>query len=274
MTTMNSGGFGDFSQGQMPVEQRTSILAILALILSLLGLCVPGLGLLGLIFGIVAMILIGQSEGRLGGRGISAAGIVLGLLFSVLWLALFAGAKKVADVFGTQIVAPAAATMTAIEAGDWKTARAGFVASTADKLTDEDFETFRKAYRDQVGNYQSAPAGFWEFLGQISQMGPAMSKFQNNSNGLIPLPMTFANGKAVIALQINPQSGSATSGGQGSVPVTNMQLMTTDGKTFTLYDPDNRPLPPGSEAAPGQQEDPSKVPAAPKQEPVKDTEPK
>ena len=273
MTTMHSGGFGDFSHDQMPVEQRTSVLAILALILSLLGLCVPGFGLLGLIFGIVAMVLISGSNGRLSGRGLAAAGIVFGLFVTVIWTAVFVGAKKIADVFGTQIVAPADATMKAMESGDWKTARAGLVSSTADKLTDADFEAFRSAYQDKMGSYQAAPTGFLDFLGQISEMGPAMSKFQNNNSGLIPIPMTFSKGKAVIALQINPQGGRATTS-NNAVPITNIQLMMRDGTTVTLYDPDNRSLPAGD----GAKSEPSKPEApaseAPKAEPAKDAAPK
>lgn len=268
---MHSGGFGDFSQDQMPVEQRTSVLAILSLILSLLGLCVPGFGLLGLIFGVVAMVLISGSSGRLSGRGLAAAGIVFGLFVSVIWTAVIYGAKKVADVFGQQIVAPADVTMKAMESGDWATARAGLVSSTADKLTDADFEAFRKAYQDKMGNYQAAPTGFFDFLGQISEMGPAMSKFQNtNNNGLIPIPMTFAKGKAVIALQINPQGGRAT--GNNAVPITNIQLLMRDGTTVTLYDPDNRQVPGVDSAAPPSDSSPSAAPD--KSEPAKDAAPK
>ncbi|MCX5689453.1 MAG: hypothetical protein NTV94_06655, partial [Planctomycetota bacterium] len=129
--------------------------------------------------------------------------------------------------------------------------------------------------QDKLGNYQSAPSGFMEFIGQISEMGPAMSKFQNNNSGLIPIPMTFAKGKAVIALQVNPQGGRATSSGN-AVPITNIQLMMRDGTTVTLYDPDNRPVPAGDSAAPASEPSKPEAPAkeAPKAEPAKEAAPK
>ncbi len=256
MTTFSSGESNQFSQHPMLAEPRTSIMAILSLVLGLLGLCVPGFGLLGLLFGIVALILIGSSNGALAGRGLSAAGIVLGLLFSVLWGALIFGALGFASLFNQSIVTPTTRTMQAIEARDWTTARNSLVKATAEKLTDADFETFREAYHKELGAFKSTPTGLLEFMAQLGEMGDMMSRFQNNPNNLIPIPVTFDKGKAVVAMQIDPQqpAASGSSGKPTELPIANLQIMFRDGKVVTLYDPENRPLPPA---------DATKAPAAP-----------
>ena len=56
--------------------ERTSGLAIAALVLGILGFCTAGVtAVVGLVLGIVALILIGRSQGRLGGSGLAIAGI-------------------------------------------------------------------------------------------------------------------------------------------------------------------------------------------------------
>lgn len=260
MTTMHQGGTGDFSYDNRPFEQRTSVLAIVSLVLSLLGVCIPGFGLLGLLFGVISIFLISGSAGRLSGRGLSASGIVIGLLTTVIWLAIIAGMSKVISVFGSSIFVPADNTMKAIEAGDWKKARAEFTSSTADKLTDADFVAFRTAYQAEMGAYKSGPTGFIDFALQMGEVGPAMNRFQNNPNNLIPVPMTFEKGKAVVALQVTPPAQTGSTSGAILIPISNLQLVTLSGKTITLYDPDNRPLPSGEASTP---EASPKTPAEP-----------
>ena len=69
---------------------RTSGLAVASLILGILGGLVIT-GLLGLIFGIMALVQIGRSQGRLRGQGLAIAGIVisgLALLFIPIMAAM------------------------------------------------------------------------------------------------------------------------------------------------------------------------------------------
>lgn len=77
--------------GEIPGSGPTkmSVMAILSLVLGVLGFCTFGLGgLIGVILGIVALVSINKSAGRLGGQGlaiggivVSAAGLIVGLLF-------------------------------------------------------------------------------------------------------------------------------------------------------------------------------------------------
>jgi hypothetical protein len=68
-----------------PISPRTSGLAIASLVFSLLGCC-PGAGLLGFLLGIGAM----SSTKRPGvsGRGLAIAGMLIGLVATIAWIAI------------------------------------------------------------------------------------------------------------------------------------------------------------------------------------------
>ena len=55
-------------------------------------LCVPGFGLLAMILGGAAILLITRACGRLTGMGIAAAGCIIGLIASVIWVVISVGA--------------------------------------------------------------------------------------------------------------------------------------------------------------------------------------
>lgn len=71
-----------------PPSDGLGIAAMVIGIISLVTLCIYGLGLLGspaaLIMGKISMNRIDRSEGRLGGRGMAKAGFILGIIGTVL----------------------------------------------------------------------------------------------------------------------------------------------------------------------------------------------
>ena len=70
-----------------PPPAKTSGLAIASLILGLLGFC--GLtALIGLILGIIGMVQINKSEGRLKGQGLAIAGVIVSAVFLLLMLSM------------------------------------------------------------------------------------------------------------------------------------------------------------------------------------------
>jgi hypothetical protein len=70
---------------------KTSVMAIVSLVLAILGFCTGGIaGLVGVILGIIAIIAINKSAGRMQGSGLAIAGICVGA-FSLLTSCLYVG---------------------------------------------------------------------------------------------------------------------------------------------------------------------------------------
>ena len=68
---------------------KVSVMATFSLVLGILGFFTAGLaGLIGIIFGSVAIVGITRSAGRLGGRGLAVAGIALSTVSAVVGLLL------------------------------------------------------------------------------------------------------------------------------------------------------------------------------------------
>jgi len=70
-----------------PTPPRTSGLAITSLILGVLGAC-GFTAIIGLILGILALVQISKSEGRLKGQGLAIAGVIVSAVFLLLMPAL------------------------------------------------------------------------------------------------------------------------------------------------------------------------------------------
>jgi len=62
----------------MPVATPSQGLAVAAFVVSLLALCVPPLGLVGIFLGVVAMVNANKDPARCGGKGLAIAGISVG----------------------------------------------------------------------------------------------------------------------------------------------------------------------------------------------------
>lgn len=261
MSTLSDGG--TFHPDHMQVEQRTSVLAIVALVLSLICF-IPGLGAMGALLGVVALIFISKSAGRLVGSGFAIAGIIIGLIVTVIWVAILVGGSSAAAVFAKAFVKPSETTMMAIENGDYATARAQFTSTTAAQLTDADFDAFKKEYQSSLGSFKSAPSGFWQYITMFGGMGPGTQNKMNQLNGrqdTVPIPMTFEKGTGIMFVVIDPKGGSGSTVGQaGMIPIINFQIHAND-KTITLIDPNARALPGDTQPADGTGEAPKDAPA-------------
>src|SRR5690554_4311904 len=88
----------DFGDPAHDGPQRLSIPAVLALISSLV-CCIPGLGVLGVLLGLVGILSISRSNGRLTGMPAAIAGMALGVLVTVAWVALAVGAASGANMW-------------------------------------------------------------------------------------------------------------------------------------------------------------------------------
>lgn len=214
----------DFSADDLG-PRRTSILAIISLILSLICI-IPGAGLLGAIFGLAGIIGISQSRGRVGGMGLAIAGLALGLLFTALQVGIAVGAYRFLGVVQQAGIAPVAATMTAIETQDQANTRAIFNAPLNSAVTDERIAQFREAYRAEVGSFKTIPTGWIELFQSVQQAGRAYKEFSRSQmQNVIPFPAQFDQGWSIVAVEIPSQMKNGK-----TIEILNLGVFSLDGK--------------------------------------------
>jgi len=219
--------------------QRTSVLAILALICAVICI-IPGTGLLAIIFGISALVGINSSRGRVGGTGLAVSGLVLGLIVTMIWGAIAFGAVQFLNLFSGPMMQPARQSLTAIDAGDFKNARAALTVKSSAAVTDEQIQKFRSAYQSELGSFKDIPQNM-DLFGAYGQLGPIMQKAQAQGiNNAVPVPASFDKGTAVLLLVLDQQA-MAQQRSSGKPPsmgdvfqVENLILMTPSGSVIEL----------------------------------------
>src|SRR5690606_30781566 len=118
-----------------PPDARTSVLAVLSFISGLAGLvlcCIPVIGLLGVLFGVPALLSISMSRGRKRGTGLAVTGVVLGLLGAGIGAALYFGISR-----GAAWMAQQAEVMAHVEAQDVQKVQAEFATAAQGEVTAE-----------------------------------------------------------------------------------------------------------------------------------------
>lgn len=223
MNTLDDAHFG---QDVYPEPERTSVAAILGFILSLGG-CLFGLtAVLGVPLSIFGIVASAKSRGRVGGKGLGIAGLLVGLLMLALW-----GGCLGISFFGiktglTQFGRPAAATLTSVQSDDFDAARANLVSPGTD-VSDQELVAFREAYRASLGDFVSVPSGAIEYLTSFGAVGPIMQSASGQQN-VFPVPAQFDSGPALIIVGFNQQA-----------QVNTLTIIDLNGDEYTL------PMPPG-----------------------------
>lgn len=178
---------------------KTSVLAIVALVLSLTICLSP----LGLIFGIIAMILIGSSGGRTKGKGLAIAAVLIGLVASVAVVGVIGGGVKMAMGQRSQVQEPVYAALRQLEAGDTTAFRALLAPALASNITDAEILAFRDAYVAECGAFQGEPRDFKSgfAIAGVASNQTLLQKVQT-STGKQPMPIgaVFSNGGGGIIL--------------------------------------------------------------------------
>lgn len=256
---MASSNYADFGDSELVlVPQRTSILAIFSLICALICI-IPGLGVLATIFGIAAIVGISGSKGRVGGTGLAATGIILGLLFSMVWVGMIYGGGKVASIFVGGFAQPTADALMALDNDKITEARAGFTTAANAAITDEELIKFRDAYQADLGVCKGSPTNLVEFIRGYQEAGKAFKNVQGPSRGpsrqdMIPMPINFEKGKAIVIAVFDPKGMDSAKGGPASapgtpgfkVPLSNIIILTTGGKQYSIKPDAMTTLPAGS----------------------------
>jgi hypothetical protein len=228
--SIGAGGFDQF-----PAPQRTSAMAIMSLVLALLCF-IPGAAPLAIIFGGAAILFISSSKGRLGGLGMAISGVLIGLFFTVCWLLVVIGALSVVKQFGAGFTGPSSNMVTALEAGDYATARTYFDPSLDKAVTDQQLAEFVAAYQADVGSFQKMPESLWDYVTSFIDMGQTMQGYQGNRQNEIPIPTTFSNTMALVIIKIPQGSGQMQPGGM--LPkITNLGVWNGSTSEVWLLDP-------------------------------------
>lgn len=225
---MQSSDFGS----QMPSgPARTSVLAILSLLFSLVCF-IPGLSTIGSVLGVFAIIGIAKSGGRVKGTGLAVAGMIVGLLVTIIWIGLGIGISQRLQQYATL-----GAVVAEIQDDDEPAVRARLTASANEQLTAADLAAFKAEFQADAGTYQGVPTGIGPMFASFSEIGqagtqpdPARIPYQNP----VPLPGNFDNGSRLMWIVIDPEE--VPSSGVGPAYI-NVAIELSDGTIAWLIDP-------------------------------------
>lgn len=234
--------------------ERTSILAIVALVLGIIaipGCILAGLGVvpgvLAILLGVLALVMIGGSGGRVGGKGVAVAGIATGfvgtVLSAIVLFTVVGGFLAVRDA-----VEQAQTKLIEFDQGNNDALKPIFASSVT--ITDAQYAAFRDAYRAEYGDFVGLPVGsFGELFAGYEKLGPAFENnpdLQNWNGDRFPVPAEFANGWALAVLYLDQNA-------QGEAPFTNIILIGADGTgEISLADMPGGDVPDAANAAPAE----------------------
>lgn len=244
---MNLGSFpsqrDDLLGNLDPVSSRVSLMAVTSLVLGIL-CCIPGSGLVATLFGILAILFITKSSGRLTGRGLAVTGLVLGLFGTIGWVAIGSGAlaftNTVRDTYGRAMVDLAAGDRPAISK---------ILTTEADAaLTPERLKEFNDKVVAEWGAFQRMPLGLGEWasdymavfstFGQISQVGfPYPPGSPGGRFAPNPLPMRFDKGLVCVITIMDQKETMQTAGGQPFPKLANIGVVDSKRSIIWLVDP-------------------------------------
>lgn len=146
-------GKQDGPEWQVPQDsQRISYLAVASLVFSLLCLT----GILGVVFGVLALWRITVERGRLAGKSVAVAGIILGLISSSILMGMYVGAAKGLAEAKQMFYDPAGEFFSAVESRDLAGVRGAFDPAAGAVIDQEAVDTFAKAIAD-LGPPSGAP---------------------------------------------------------------------------------------------------------------------
>ena len=221
-----------------PPSSRTSVLAVSSLVLSLI-CCIPGLGAIGTLLGVGAMVGISRSQGRVRGMGLAVAGIVLGVLFSLAWIAIL-----IAVTMGLQSISKYSEALDAIQAGDRQALTSWMSPGVQASVTDDKVAAFRDAYRADYGEYVGVPNSIGGMLRGYMAVGqqiqPAQIAAESDGysrNEAFPLAVTFDSGPGIVLVALDPNSKSPS----GAPAALNIAYVRPDGSLVWLLEPPSGP---------------------------------
>ncbi|MBL8757922.1 MAG: DUF4190 domain-containing protein [Phycisphaerae bacterium] len=217
---------------EAPGPTRTSALAVSSLILALACVTAP----IAVILGVSSLFLIARSRGRLTGKGVALAGVVIGVAACMLWSAVLLGGLALARMYSSKLAVPAGQVVKAIEEQSFDSARALLATRTAANITDEQLAAFGAAVRAEMGAFDRMPDSMGDLFSFAGSATTAMEFSQRTAERMGPVAPVFARfqkGHAVIWVQAS----------QDDMRIENL-LVATNARTLVwLIDPAGGTLP-------------------------------
>lgn len=220
-------------------DRRTSVLAIVALVLALLCF-IPMLGAVALVLGGAAILLISRSRGRLGGLGLAITACVVGMITTLLWLTVIGGAMQISNLTSTHFLRPVATVFEGVQKGDVTAAKAMLSPRVRAEVTDAEVAEFGRALKDEMGTFQGAPEGIVALILAYVEIGESMKNVQGRNN-VIPFPGRFSKGLAIVVLHVDQHGGGPINPGGSieTIPLMNYGVVTKEGKEIWLVSQDD-----------------------------------
>jgi hypothetical protein len=219
--------------GDMMMEQKTSVLAIIALVCSLICL-LPVIPALGVILAVIALVMIAGSGGRLGGRGLALAALILGLIFTALQIGIVVALTKGLGAFSGYITKPTGELVQTIEQRDFAKARTLMAPGSGDRVTDADFEAFRSGYQGDLGAFKGVATSLGQIWTGYQKVGHLMQAYQGQNNQaepIIPIPAEFEKGWALVIIQMDAKNQAQNS----PISPANIIIHSQSGGKWMLY---------------------------------------
>lgn len=210
---------------------RLSIPAVLSLIAGLL-CCLPGMGVLAMLLGVLGAISVSRSRGGLGGMPAAIGGMALGLLSTIAWIVLAWGAGSGLSFWATNITPPIGRMVESAYTGDVAAVRAEMTPAGAGLVTDEEIILFGQALRAEFGEFRGVPVSFNEWMQAAGEgFGRTGGQFSGAAQTSVPTVLFTDSGGIAVFGVFDP-------GGQPSqvFQYSDLFVLLPNGEALTLRD--------------------------------------
>ncbi len=251
-STPDPGSPADPESAMFITPERVSYLAVAALVLGLIS-CVPGAGILAVSIGSFAIFAIARAQGRLSGRGMAVAGIVLGLLTTVVWIAVGFGAVTGFRFIRDNVMRPTAAFVADAQAKDFGALKASLPAAPPEVVTDENLARFGDELRASLGAPVAVPDDFramMRYFGEAQTFADAMQRGSRGASNSLQIPIRFDKGLAVVTVHFDTNKIKSDPAAKGFAvfAAKDVEVAAPDGTVIRLVPP--RPVPASPSAPP------------------------
>jgi hypothetical protein len=184
--------------------QRLSIPAVLSLVSSIV-CCIPGMGVLAVLLGLLGMLSISRSNGRLTGMPAAVVGMALGVLVTVGQVVLAMGAGSLYNAYMVNMTPPIVNIVDGAIAGDVTAVRAEMTIGAAGQITDEEIVAFGRAFEEAYGPNATLPGGFAEWVSAIGEgFARSGAQIQGQAQSVVPVAIMTDAGGVVIFGSFDP----------------------------------------------------------------------